>query len=139
MSAPDLTTAVPRSPSETLAGMAHVPRMLDKARAKAAGTLGEYMYPCPMDQQALAFIGLPADEVAQMAERKDDAQMADWIGSFGTTRTEGEKRVYSEALLTMGPSDEEGWQRFYGRRAEIAPGRDDVMTYAELIDLDEGR
>ena len=50
----DLTTAQPRGMDETLGGYVWLPRMIDKARAKMAGTLGTYVHPCPVDRTALA-------------------------------------------------------------------------------------
>ena len=56
MSAPaiDLTTAEPRGMDETLGGYVWLPRMIDKARAKLAGTIGTYVHPCPVDRTLLA-------------------------------------------------------------------------------------
>ncbi len=42
-------------------------RMSDKARAKAAGTIGDYIYPCPIDNQLLRKLGIGADEFMQLA------------------------------------------------------------------------
>ncbi len=39
---------------ETLGGYVWLPRMIDKARAKQAGTIGTYIHPCPVDRTALA-------------------------------------------------------------------------------------
>ncbi len=50
----DLTRAPPRGMDETLGGYVWLPRMIDKARAKAAGTLGAYVHPCPVDRTLLA-------------------------------------------------------------------------------------
>jgi len=46
---PDLTQSPPRSPRVRLGGFAHLPRLIDKARATLAGTNGEYNYDCGMD------------------------------------------------------------------------------------------
>ena len=43
---------------ETLAGYAWLPRMIDKARAANAGTLGGYVHPCPVDQRCLGLLGV---------------------------------------------------------------------------------
>jgi Domain of unknown function (DUF5069) len=50
----------PRSGSESLGGLTWLARMLDKARLKAEGTIAEFdlEYPCPMDQQCLAKLGV---------------------------------------------------------------------------------
>jgi len=50
----DLRTESPRSGRETLGGFAWLARMIDKARAKKAGTLGEYISLCPFDEGFLA-------------------------------------------------------------------------------------
>ncbi len=50
---PDLTKTFPRSPRIKMAGLAHVARMTDKARALKMGTQGEYKYPCPLDEIVL--------------------------------------------------------------------------------------
>jgi len=57
-SAPDLTQHPPRSPRVRLGGYVHLARLLDKARAFAAGKPGEYVYPCPLDQRFFAFTGI---------------------------------------------------------------------------------
>ena len=52
----DLRNSYPRSVHEPLGGYVHLGRMIDKARAKHAGTLGEYIYPCPLDHRLLDFL-----------------------------------------------------------------------------------
>jgi Domain of unknown function (DUF5069) len=42
----------------TLDGYAWLPRMIDKARAKRAGTLGSIVHPCPVDKRCLARLGV---------------------------------------------------------------------------------
>ncbi|MDE3036213.1 MAG: DUF5069 domain-containing protein, partial [Nitrospirota bacterium] len=63
----DLRTQFPRSPKDKMAGYVHLPRMLDKCRATLAGTQGEYIYPCPMDQLLLAFAGIAAEQFTEAA------------------------------------------------------------------------
>jgi len=63
---PDLTKGPPRSPRERLAGVVHLPRLLDKARARSGGRLGEYIYPCPLDQKVLGFLELEPEAVASL-------------------------------------------------------------------------
>jgi hypothetical protein len=56
----------------TLAGYAWLPRMIDKARAARAGTLGTYCYPCPIDRTCLGLLGLDAETFADVAARAGD-------------------------------------------------------------------
>ena len=43
-------------------GYVHLARMIDKCRAVLAGTEGEYIYPCPMDDRLMEFAGITADQ-----------------------------------------------------------------------------
>jgi hypothetical protein len=56
----DLATEEPRPMDEELAGYAWLPRLIEKARAFAAGTLGTYVHPCPVDRKALGLLGIDA-------------------------------------------------------------------------------
>ena len=77
----DLTKRPPRSPRLCLGGYALLPRMLEKGRAKIAGTSGEYHYNCPLDQRILNFLGLDADALReQLATGKGDGEILQWVG-----------------------------------------------------------
>ncbi len=59
MQAKDLTTVAPRRWSEELGGIRWLPRLIDKARAAIAGSLGDYLYgQSPMDRGLLRALGL---------------------------------------------------------------------------------
>lgn len=45
-----------------LDGYAWLPRMIDKARAAQAGTLGDMVHPCPVDKRCLAGLELSFEE-----------------------------------------------------------------------------
>lgn len=67
--AKDLTKDEPRPMDATLDGYAWLPRMIDKARAARAGTLGEYYrYPCPIDRNCLGRLGVDAETFADIAQ-----------------------------------------------------------------------
>jgi hypothetical protein len=54
-------------------------RVFDKARAHAAGTIGEYIYPCPMDRGMMERWGVTPDEFdAVVARCSDDAAILRW-------------------------------------------------------------
>ncbi|MDH5526887.1 MAG: DUF5069 domain-containing protein [Nitrospirota bacterium] len=136
--APDLNHTAPRSPAEILGDLAHLARMLDKARALHAGTLGEYIYPCPMDLALADFLQIDPHLFQKAAATRTDAQMIEWITMHGVERSRAEKAAFTAELLSMAP-DEENLPRFIAARDAAQPGRDDVTTWAQLIDLDEGR
>lgn len=73
--AKDLSSEEPRPMDATIDGYAWIPRMIDKARAARAGTLGSYYrYPCPIDRTCLAKLGVDADTFADAATSADGDQ-----------------------------------------------------------------
>src|ERR1700760_4151169 len=68
----DLTVEGPRAFGVELDGYAHLPRMLDKARATLAGTNGTYMFGCPVDHTCMARLGIVPEDVLELAARHAD-------------------------------------------------------------------
>ncbi|WP_447973153.1 DUF5069 domain-containing protein [Nitrospira sp. Kam-Ns4a] len=135
----DLRTAYPRSLREKLAGYVHLARMLDKARAALAGTLGEYIYPCPLDRRLLEFAGLTAEQFLEAVRGRSDEEVAAWFARTATPRSREEIEAWNEMMLAGGPDTEEKWAYFRSLRDKIDPTRTDLTTWADLLDLDEQR
>ena len=137
MTALNLNVGVPRSSKDTLAGIAHLPRMIDKARSLRNNTLGEYIYPCPLDRHVLNFLQADPEDFADLAEVNDDAQMAEWTEEAGRSRTGKERDLLNRKILDRKP-DAETMAEFLDQRNQIDPTRTDVTTWANLRDLEEG-
>src|SRR5688572_17447114 len=76
LGAPDLTRHPPRSPRTRLGGFVHFPRLIDKARAVAAGTNGDFHYNCPMDGRFWAFTGIkPIPFMRRVKAGKSDSEL----------------------------------------------------------------
>lgn len=135
----DLTKKFPRSPKERLEGYIHLARMIDKARAKAAGTSGEYIYPCPLDQSLLDFLGIKSDAFYHAAIEFDDQEIIKWIKENAAPKTPDEIEKWNLDLLDRKPQTEESMKHFLETRNRIVPHRTDVTTWIELLDLEEGR
>ena len=76
----DLRTQFPRSMRTTLAGYAHLARMIDKCRAVLAGTEGEYIYPCPMDERLMDFAGITSEQfTAAVKTHPTDEGVETWF------------------------------------------------------------
>jgi hypothetical protein len=135
----DLNRVYPRSPKQLLGGYAHLGRMLDKARAKAAGTLGEYIYPCPLDQALLEFLGLDADAVFDVAKQRTDDEVVRWVQERATPRAAQDITAWNQTFFARKPTDEKKLQYFLDTRNRVAPRRTDVTTWVDLLDLEEGR
>lgn len=136
----DLRTNYPRSVNEKLAGFVHLGRMLDKCRAMLAGTLGEYIYPCPMDQRLLDFAGITAEQLTEAVRtRKPNGEVLAWFKATAKPHSEAEITTWNETMLTSGPDTEEKWEYFKKTRDAIDPSRTDITTWVDLLDLDEKR
>lgn len=138
-SAPDLTQHPPRSARVRLGGYALLPRMLDKGRATLAGKNGEYHFACPLDQQFLDFVGLEADAVKeQLAAGKGDGEMLAWIEAHAKQkRTPWEIQQWSDWQCTRVPGAVDGREFFNDMHKSAGPNREDVYTWAEMLDLDD--
>src|SRR5437870_13566776 len=68
--AKNLKTEYPRSSKELLGGYAHLARMIDKARAREAGTNGDYIYPCPLDKAFLTLVEVTEQDFAYRSEER---------------------------------------------------------------------
>jgi hypothetical protein len=135
----DLRTRFPRSVREKLAGYVHLGRMIDKCRAVLAGTQGEYIYPCPLDNRLLEFAGITAEQFTEAIRGRSDQAVAEWLRNTAKSRSPDEIEQWNTMMLTRGPDTEEKWAYFKKQRDAIDPSRTDITSWADLLDLDENR
>jgi hypothetical protein len=137
--ATDLTQRPPRSPRVRLGGYVMLPRMLDKGRATVAGKHGEYHYNCPMDQRFLEFVGINADALKkQLANGKGDTEILAWINKNAKHKhADSEIAAWSAYQELRAPADTESRGFFDGIHAKIAPKREDIATWFDLLDADD--
>jgi len=75
----------PRRGRDPLGDALWLKRLFDKARASAAGTIHDYIYPCPMDQGVMERWGItPADFDAAIGEHAGDEEILQWLQSRST-------------------------------------------------------
>jgi hypothetical protein len=137
--APDLTQRPPRSPRVRLGGYVILPRMLDKGRATINGKHGEYHYNCPMDQRFLSFVGVNAEALKkQLAAGKGDTEVLQWIQKTAKhKRSEPEIMAWSSCQEQRAPADTESREFFHETHGKIAPKREDIATWFDLLDVDD--
>ena len=135
----DLRTRFPRSIQERLAGYVHLGRMIDKCRAVQAGTQGDYIYPCPLDERLLQFAGISADEFSLAVQGRTDEEIDVWFQARATPHMPAEIEAWNRMMLTAEPDTKERWEYFREMRNAIDPRRTDITTWADLLDLDEKR
>ena len=99
-----------------------MPRVIDKARAKLANSLGEYIYNCGSDQYFFAFIGVSADDFLEAVRKSpDEAGVLAWVRAHAISHSDAEVRTFNAAFAARGPD---------------TPG---AKTWFQVIDADEGR
>lgn len=135
----DLTKEYPRSPKEKLGGYTHLCRMIDKARAKAAGTIGEYIYPCPLDQSLLEFLAISGAAFYEAVKNRADQEILEWLKQNAKVRSPEEIEEWNRSFLNRKPQNEESMRHFLEIRNRVAPHRTDVTSWVDLLDLEEGR
>ena len=135
----DLTQRPPRSPRARLGGFALLPRMLDKGRATLAGRNGEYKYDCPLDENVTGFLGIDADALkAELATGKGDGEILEWIlANAKNKRQPWEVAQWSAWRDQVVPSDVETREFFNGYHKQVGEKREDISTWADVLDLDD--
>jgi len=132
----------PRSPYERLGGYVHLPRLIDKARLQRRGLLEGYNYKTVgFDQHLLAFLKIDPDAFEKVAnEQEDDAAILAWIVKNGVSHTPEEIEQWNQAMISRHPDTAEKKARFTHFLNEAGgAARNDISTYFDLIDFDEGR
>ena len=135
----DLTKQPPRCPSNLcMANLVNLARMTDKARASNDGTLGEYVYGTEsgLDETLLEFLGISADDFADAAGRYNDEEIAEWVRKVSDV-TDAQIETFNRDLLSREPQAEDAVQRLKNRVAKYAPGRADIKTVMQSIELED--
>jgi len=138
-SAPDLTRHPPRSPRTRLGGFVHLPRLLDKARAVAAGRSGDFHYNCPFDQKFFAFTGLSHTAfMAQIKAGKSDSEILAYVRAKSKPRrSESEIASWSAWMETWTPSTPDVRAFFNDMHRKNAGHRADISTWFDWLELDD--
>jgi hypothetical protein len=139
LSAPDLTRHPPRSPRVRLGGFVQLPRMIDKARAHVAGTLGDFHYNCPIDQRFLSFTGINADAfLTEVKAGKSDSELLAYVmANMNPQRHASEIAAWSQWFEQLTPTPPDTRAFFNDVHRKNAAHRDDIATWFDWLDLDD--
>jgi mannose-6-phosphate isomerase-like protein (cupin superfamily) len=104
-----MTASSPLRPMDaTLDGYAWLPRMIDKARAARAGTLGDAVHPCPVDRRTLKHLGVAFEDfTAIVARTETDAEVLDALRALGIPSA---KEAWFDALAWEDALQEMVWR-----------------------------
>ncbi|MDQ6933624.1 MAG: DUF5069 domain-containing protein [Candidatus Eremiobacteraeota bacterium] len=133
---------VPRSAKDKLLGLVSLKRTIDKAKAFNEGRLGEYDYDCPHDKPLFKFLGTDAQTFAEKVRELDtDDAIAHWIhGEYLAKKTSADIEAFNKERMHWHPeAGTPSHEYFLTLRDGVAPGRSDIVTWFDLLDLDEKR
>jgi gluconokinase len=134
----------PRSPYDSVQGLVYFPRMLDKIRLYASGTLPEAYQKhlgTDFDGRCLRFLGVDYEAVKKLvlAGEKDEA-IFEWCRQNGRNPGEEEIETWSGFMLKRGWRDEASDRVAFRLKESGLEHRDkEAVTMFDFIDLDEGR
>jgi len=132
-----------RSPSATVGGIVYFGRMLDKIRLHAAGKLpSEYQENLGdgFDEVCCKFLWVeyPAVVKRTLAGGSDE-EILEWAMQEGRRPDEQEIKVWNGFMSKRGWRDEVSERLLTRKRDGGWSDREDIQTFFDFIDLDEGR
>jgi hypothetical protein len=135
----DLTKTAPRSSSEMMLGIVQLARATDKAKALAQGTIGEYKYDCPMDQTLFEYLVMDPKAFLEVVKNaKSDYEIEAYAKTLVARKDPRNIEAFNRKFLSTVPTGE-SLKHFEELRNKIAPTRTDVVSWPDLLDLEEGR
>jgi rhodanese-related sulfurtransferase len=133
----------PRSPSEKLEGIYHLARLIDKCRLCPAGKLPGYNYlTIGFDKMLLEFLCIDGKLLEQcVAQSTSDAEVVNWIKMKLGPGWPSDSLIseFNEKLEKLHPTTPDRIEWFNKQRALCPPTRHRIVTYFDLIELEEGR
>jgi hypothetical protein len=135
----DLTKTMPRSSSEMMLGIVQLARATDKAKALANGTVGEYKYDCPMDRTLFEYLNMDPKAFLEVVKNaKSDYEIEAYAKTLVARKDPRNIEAFNKKFLAAVPTGE-SLTHFEELRGKIAPSRTDVVSWPDLLDLEEGR
>ena len=133
-----------RSPGDTVGGLVHFGRMLDKIRLHAAGQLPADYLPNlgrGFDGRCTEFLRVPYPEVvARVKEGAGDEAVLEWCFQQGRKPSVDEIEIWNAFMSKRGWRDasSDTLAERVAADARLA-GRTDIQTFFDLIDAEEDR
>ena len=134
----DLAKTYPRSPKEKMAGLVHLGRMIDKARAFKKNKLAGYIYPCSFDKVILNFMCIDSETFANKVMGCVDDEVEAWSQEILKNKKTEEYDFINNQILERRPDSEGKLKSFYETLNRIDPSRKDIKTWVDLMDFEEG-
>jgi gluconokinase len=132
------------SPYKKTKGLVWFARMLHKARLHAADRLGPDYTPWlgkGFDGRCLRYLKIEYPAlIARAFEGGTDEEMLEWCFTHGRRSTDEEILIFNEFMVKRGIRDTDNPGQIEAYKANNGfGGREDIQTYFDVIEADEGR
>ena len=132
-----------RSPREMVDGLVYFGRMLDKIRLEKLGQLPpDYQENLGQgfDQACCDFLGVSYPALRERVNHGGtDSEILAWSGKQGKTRDAEERKIWNAYLGKRGWRDEMSDRLIFRKKEAGWEGREEIQTFFDYIDADEGR
>ncbi len=122
-----------------MSGLVHLPRMADKARAYRNNTLGEYLFPCPVDKILLDFLEINAEQWVHQVTSQNEEELVRWVEKKCSSFQPEDLGSVNRQILDRKARSRGLWKWFFKLWDNSDSSKNDVATWVDLIDLEEGR
>lgn len=136
----------PRSAYDQTQGLAFFPRTLDKIRLHAAGELPPDFHANlgqGADARLCRFLRIDYDKLrARTLAGGTDEEILEWCFENGRRLSEEDRLIYSKFSAKLGWRDDDigATQRLEKFKTEAGlEGRNDILTFFDFFEVDEGR
>ena len=140
-----MQTQTPCSDYRETKGLIYFARMLDKIRLHAAGRLAPGYFvgvddPTFFDSRCTRFLGVDYDElVDRTLQGGSDEEILEWCFARGRKPGEEEIVIWNAFMAKRGWRDEASAELEAAKKREGLGDRDDIQTWVDLHDAEEGR
>jgi hypothetical protein len=136
-----------RSPKETVQGVVYMARLIDKIRLSLKGELPQEYEEMRGRSDGRGFDALFCDMLGfdykgleeQIRNGADDDSAVNWVWRVRGLPSEWDKRLWNNFMLKFGLNDEMSEMLIDARKRYNLSHREDIITFADLLDADEGR
>jgi gluconokinase len=132
-----------RSPYTEAGGISYFPRMLDKIRLHAAGQLPTDFHAnlgSGFDGRAVNFLWIEYPALVERVKQGGtDEEILEWAVAQGHQPSAEEIEIWNDFMRKRGWNDGSSERLAMRKRESGLENRDDVQTFFDYIDADEGR
>lgn len=143
MSKPIDPATLPCSPVDECRGLAYFPRMLAKIRLHARNSLWDELRANlgkGMDMWCCGFLHVDYEGLkARVLEGGSDEEILDWAERHGRVLNDMDKHIWRSFTVKLGWNDPATAMLVKRKEESGLAERDDIVTMAHYIDVDEGR